>query len=99
MVSAFTLNGTIEIAGKALIHDTLLSGNLSYIDGKFAIAKSEIGTFNVTVLNDLLELLFSKGLVPAVNVILEQGLPLPTVQGDLQQKDNVLSFSFRTLVQ
>lgn len=85
LAPAFTLNGTIEIAGKAMISGTILTGNLSYIDGKFDLAKSEIGNFDVSILNNLLQLFFSSGLVPAINVFLKQGLPLPTVQGELQE--------------
>ncbi len=60
---------------------TTLYANLTYVAGDFAIAKSNVGTFDITLLNDLLKMLLAGGVVPEVNTKLKQGFPLPTIAG------------------
>jgi len=81
MTPAFTLTGWIQASGSAKLNGMTLSGNLTYLRGNFTLLSSKVGPFSVAVFDDLLNLLFSSGVVPAVNTIIGKGIDLPTVQG------------------
>ena len=81
MVPAFTLSGWIATAGDAYLTGTTICGNLTYVKGNFSLASSNVGPFDVTILDNLLNMLFSLGVVPGVNKILENGFLLPTIPG------------------
>jgi len=81
LVPAFTLTGWVATAGTAHLSGLTISGNLTFLNGNFSLQSSEIGPINVQVFDSLLNLLFSSGVVPAVNAIIEKGFNLPTVQG------------------
>jgi hypothetical protein len=49
--------------------------------GDFYIAKTNVGEFNIGVLNSLIKLLLAAGVVPELNTILRQGFALPAVKG------------------
>jgi len=79
--TAFTLSGVISLAGTAQLSGLFVIGNLTYLHGNFSLESSSIGKFDVNVLNDLLNLLFSSGVIPKINKQLQSGFPLPTVEG------------------
>jgi len=81
MVPAFTLQGFVATSAEASINGETVFGVLSYIKGNWTLYQSQIGWFDATILADLLDVLFQKGIVPFINVILSQGIVLPTVQG------------------
>jgi len=81
LATTFTLTGWVATAGTVMISGLTLSGNLTYLNGNFSLQSSEIGPINVKVFDSLLNLLFSSGVVPAVNAILQKGFVLPTIQG------------------
>jgi hypothetical protein len=64
----------------------MIYGNLTYLSGNFSLLSSNIGNFDVSLLDEILNLMFSKGVIPAVNVELAQGFPLPTVNGKRREK-------------
>jgi len=81
VVDAFTLNGTISTHGQALLEHTTLYGNLTYLKADFSLYSSNIGPFNVAVFDNIINMFFSQGLIPAINNVLKQGFPLPTIKG------------------
>jgi len=81
LIDAFTLNGSIATQGVALLAGETLYGNLTYLKGDFTLHDSNIGPVNPTLFDSLLNLLFSSGVVPAVNALMKQGFQLPTVKG------------------
>jgi len=81
LTPAFTLAGNMKLFGSASISGEMIIGNLSFVTTNFSLAQSEIGKFDATTLDSILNLLFSSGLVPAINEYLAQGIPLPIVQG------------------
>jgi len=80
-IPAFTLEGFVATSAEALINGETLYGTLNYLKGNWTLKQSEIGHFDVTIIANLLDLLFQKGIVPFINVILAQGIVLPTIQG------------------
>lgn len=78
-LSAFTLNGTVSCAGTAKLNEQVIAANLTFINVDFDLYNTNIGPFNVTILDKLINALFQYGIVPAINTILEKGFPLPTV--------------------
>jgi len=80
-VEAFTLSGTMTTSGIAILTGQVISGNLTFLRANFSLAHSNIGFFDVTILDDLINLLLSDGVVPAVNARLKKGFTLPTVPG------------------
>jgi len=81
MIKAFTLDGSATSQGAALLSGTTLSGNLTYLEGNFTLLYSNIGPINVKIFDVILNVLFSEGVIPAVNTILKRGFVLPTVKG------------------
>jgi len=81
LVSAFTLSGWAQTSGTASLSGQTLSGSLVYLKGNFTLLSSQIGPFDVGLFDDLLNLLFSHGIIPAVNTILKKGFELPTIKG------------------
>jgi len=81
-IPAFTLSGQIEITGiKSFIRNEKLYGSINMIKiFNYKIAKTEIGSFDDTIVADLLNLGFAYGLVDFVNTELSTGytLSLPT---------------------
>jgi hypothetical protein len=41
------------------------------------LKETNIGQFNVQMLDNLLNLMMSKGIIPAINKMLQEGFPLP----------------------
>jgi len=81
-IPAFILGGTINLAGTAKLVSMTLFGNLTYVDGKFFIVKSDIGKFDVNAFTKYIDMFFAKGLVPLVNLILKTtGFKIPVVHG------------------
>ena len=60
---------------------TILYANFTYMTGDFAIAKTNIGDFDINILNSLLKMLLGAGVVPELNTKLKKGFALPTVKG------------------
>jgi hypothetical protein len=58
-------------------------GSLTYLSGNFTLAESNIGKFEVSTFDNLLNMLFTDGVVPAVNKLISNGFVLPTLQGTL----------------
>jgi len=81
LVPAFTISGWVATSGKASITGETIYGSLNYVKGNFTLSKSEVGFFDVSILANILDEFFEKGIVPLVNIILSQGIVLPTVQG------------------
>jgi len=81
LIPAFTLTGWISAAGVATVEGNLLYGSLSFVQGNFTFQSSNFGPFHVEPLDQLLKLLFSNGILPAVNTLLKRGFHLPTVKG------------------
>jgi len=81
LVNAFVLNGTVAASGTAYLQGQTIVGNLTFLNVNFALYSSNIGSFDPRNLNSLLNTLFQYGVVPAVNVYLKQGFPLPVVPG------------------
>jgi lipopolysaccharide-binding protein len=77
----FSLQGDISLAGEALLNELLIIGNLTFLQVNFKLSNSDIGPFDPAVLNNYLNLLFTKGIVPFVNNVLIKGFPLPSVKG------------------
>jgi hypothetical protein len=75
---AFTLFLRVGCAGTAfLIDNKKVSGNLTFVNMNAKVKDSAIGEFDVTLLNELINLLFAKGLVPLANEYLKKGFDLP----------------------
>lgn len=81
LIPVFTLGGFFGTQGSASLKGLNLCGNLTYVTGNFTLKSSKIGSFDPTKLNSLLHTFFGKGIVPAANVFLAQGFPLPVVKG------------------
>jgi len=81
LAPCFTIAGFIQTSGQAMLQNEVLSVKLAYLVGNFTLAQSYIGDFDVALLNGPLNLLFTDGIVPAVNLILSAGFKLPTVKG------------------
>lgn len=67
--------GAVFLQGQTLI------GNLTFLGVNFTLFSSNIGPFDVTILDKLINALFESGIVPAINDILKKGFPLPVVPG------------------
>jgi lipopolysaccharide-binding protein len=78
--SAFTLNGTVSGSGIASLKGQSIIPSLTSASVDFSLFSSEIGNFDVTVLNALVNKL-CQGLLPVINSMLAKGFPLPMVQG------------------
>jgi len=81
IVPVFTLTGYIQTAGDASIVGELIAGKLTYLRGNFTLQSSQIGPFSVSLFDSVLNLLFSSGVVPAVNAVLAKGFVIPTIKG------------------
>lgn len=60
---------------------SFIPGNLTYIKGEFYLINSNVGEFSTVALDDILNLLFTNGILPAVNEELRSGIPLPAIPG------------------
>jgi len=82
LANAFVLGGFITTSGFAYLKETTMYGNLTYINGNFYQVSSNIGDIEVGLLTFFLNMFFSKGLVPLIDVALKYGgIPLPVVNG------------------
>jgi len=90
LAPAFSLSGSVTTTGSADIDGSLLIGELSYVYTNFSLSASEIGPFDVTMFDELLNLLFAEGIIPAINDVLAKGFPLPSVQGVTFNNANLL---------
>jgi hypothetical protein len=57
------------------------AGNLTLGKLQNSLKSSEIGNFDVAKLNSALNLIFDKVVIPAINEVLNNGFPLPTIPG------------------
>jgi len=89
LVPAFTLGGTVSVTGSASISGSSIIGSVSYVFCNFTLTKSEIGPFDVTTFDELLNLLFAEGVIPVINNILADGFPLPSLKGITLENSSV----------
>ena len=54
---------------------------MTYVSSSFSLKESDIGPFDPTVLDSLMTLFMSQGVVPTMNTYLAQGVQLPVVPG------------------
>ncbi len=91
LLTAFTIDGWAGMSLDVKLSGTTLYGDFNYIEGNFTVSRNfnvdlksletTIGDFSASILTDLYNLLFNKGLVPLMNDVLGVGLPLPVVPG------------------
>jgi lipopolysaccharide-binding protein len=75
---AFTLAIRVGCSGIAfLVDNKKVAGNLTFVNMDAKVKDSAIGAFDVSLLRDLINLLFAKGLVPLANEFLKRGFDLP----------------------
>jgi lipopolysaccharide-binding protein len=77
---AFILNGYVVASGKASIDGRNIVGELLFVSQKFLVKETQIGEINVQMFDDLMNMFFSSGIIPAINYYLKQGIPLPTLR-------------------
>jgi len=78
---AFVIGFEFSGAATVDLDQDFLIANVTYISGNFSVTSSNIGPFDISLLENLLNLLFSKGIVPLVDTVLNIGVPLPTIDG------------------
>jgi len=77
---AFTLLLRVSCSGTAfLVDNKKVAGNLTFVNMDAKVKDSAIGGFDVSLLRDLINLLFSRGLVPLANEFLKRGFDLPLI--------------------
>ena len=78
---AFTTTTLATCSGKATLNeggDKIIS-ELKFVSQYNKLTRTDIGEFSVSVFDTLMNMLFSRGLIPAINLILAKGIPLPTI--------------------
>jgi lipopolysaccharide-binding protein len=85
LIHVFTLDTVISSSGKVWLKEGLdaiyFAGNLTLGKLQNSLKSSEIGNFDVAKLNSALNLIFDKVVIPAINEVLNNGFPLPTIPG------------------
>jgi len=76
---AFTTNCLVSCKSIASIKGMNLVAQLIFLNQDNTLTATEIGQFNVKVIDNLMNLLYEKGLVPIVNVLISDGVPLPSI--------------------
>eukprot|EP01130_Rhizamoeba_saxonica_P014042 TRINITY_DN6077_c0_g1_i1.p1 TRINITY_DN6077_c0_g1~~TRINITY_DN6077_c0_g1_i1.p1 ORF type:complete len:476 (-),score=90.37 TRINITY_DN6077_c0_g1_i1:754-2181(-) len=79
-VSVFTLGITASMTAKAYLTGNNLAGNITDVKEAVSLVKSQIGNFDLTQVDSIIELLVEVGLVPLVNTVINKGVPIPTIQ-------------------
>lgn len=77
---AFTLSGYIIASGKAGLNGNNVYGELLFVSQKFNVKESQIGDINVQMFDDLMNMFFARGIIPALNIKLREGFTLPTLR-------------------
>jgi len=78
---AFTLIANLFAAGTVHIKDSNVSAELTFLKADILLGPSMIGQFNVTTLQEVINFLADKGIIPLINQFIEPGIPLPTIDG------------------
>jgi len=80
LVLAFTLNGTVTMNATVAITDSnRIVPTLYLLEVNFSLYQSEIGPFDVSVLDSLLNTLFADGVIPIINGLISVGFPIPVI--------------------
>ncbi|KNC54113.1 bactericidal permeability-increasing protein [Thecamonas trahens ATCC 50062] len=82
-IYAFTLGLHLFGTGKVAVSANNITAQVSYVGCNLSLANTTapIGNFNVQLLDALVNLAVSKGLVPWINKVLGVGFPIPVVSG------------------
>ncbi|XP_062499208.1 uncharacterized protein LOC134176553 [Corticium candelabrum] len=86
LVNAFTLNVTMYTAVEVSLHANgskeIIGGKASYLNSDIELLESNVGSFNVLLLNSTVNFGCSLAVVPFLNEkYLEPGFPIPSVDG------------------
>jgi len=81
-VPAFTLFVVAALNGTGyIINGNELGIHVNYNYGDFYLLSSEVGTVNVKLLQASIDLTITKVVIPIINKIFGQGIPLPSIAG------------------
>ncbi|KAJ8259742.1 hypothetical protein GJAV_G00172900 [Gymnothorax javanicus] len=75
----FILNLDTSVSARAYIVGVKLAGTVTLNNISITLSKSYVGQFKVKLLQDILTVVLKLVVVPQVNVQLQQGFPLPTL--------------------
>jgi len=77
---AFTVLLSCDVDGVARVNNTVISGELTTVTATASLVQSHVGNVDIDGINDLVQFALSMG-IDAVNEILANGTPLPTLPG------------------
>jgi len=81
-VPMFNLAVTAFANGSAyIVNGTKLSGILTYLHSNISLLSSNIGTVRTVLLQVLIDAVFTKLIIPALNEVFAKGLQLPSIEG------------------
>jgi len=78
---AFTLSGYFDMAGFAAVEGSKITGSLKLLNITFSLSRTNVGTFDASVLQNLINFMLEQGVIPAANKILANGIIIPIVDG------------------
>ncbi|KAL0222394.1 hypothetical protein RCL1_002248 [Eukaryota sp. TZLM3-RCL] len=79
--SVFSLGLTVHTEANAWIEELFLKGKLNLLNFKFAVVSTDIGPFDVFLLNRAVTELVKFGILPFLNNNLQQGIEIPITEG------------------
>ncbi|XP_029469351.1 BPI fold-containing family B member 4-like [Rhinatrema bivittatum] len=82
------LNAKVTLTAKFSVIEDKLKISLSLQSSETSLASSNVGKFEIAMINPLVDTLVNKALIPSVNALLEAGVPLPKLM-DIDFRDGV----------
>lgn len=78
---AFTLFVHMFCSGSAGLDGLNITGKLKFMNASFSLQSSNIGDFDVSTLEDVVNFVLKQGAIPMANELLSAGISLPTIEG------------------
>jgi hypothetical protein len=75
----FTTNIVVQCKSIATIQNMKIIPNLIFLKQNNALVTSSIGDFDVKIIDTFMNILYERGLVPMVNLLISEGLPIPSL--------------------
>jgi len=75
----FTTNIMVECKSTARIENLKIIPTLIFLKQNNVLLTTQIGQFDVKVIDNFMNILYERGLIPVVNFIIQEGLPIPSL--------------------
>jgi len=75
----FTTNIMVECKSTARIENLKIIPTLIFLKQNNVLLTTQIGQFDVKVIDNFMNVLYERGLIPIVNFIIQEGLPIPSL--------------------